>query len=918
VLTSADVAKAAFSLTSTYQAGVALNEPIGMEGPKTTANVVASSERYRTLLEINNAIITHLNRENLLHAVSKILRRVVPFRGAVITLYNPQKDNFRYVAIDSPVSTDHFRVGAEFSRADSISAWVFDNQRAVFRGDIEKEQSYPNDRLVVANGVYSDCIVPLIVGGKSIGTLNVGSGTKNQYSAANVEILQDVANQVALAVSNMTAYEEIAALNTRVENTAARYRTLLEVNNAIITHLSQEELLRSISRLLRSFLPFDGAVIMLYDPKNETFRYYAMETTLSTDLFRTGMEVGRKESMVTSIFDQQRGRIRRDLEKEQQFLNDRHLVEIGIASDCIVPLIIGGKSIGTLGVGSTKKNQYSEADMELLQEVANQVALAVSNMQSYEEIADLNIKIERTAARYRTLLEINNAIITNLTQQSLLHAISEALKPVVAFDRCAITLYQPANDTFRFLAVEGDLHSDHFRAGMEYARSETCVSWVFDHQRPLVRRDLEKEQEYANEHRLVSEGLHSLCVLPLIFQAKCMGTLSLVSRERERYSDEDAEFLQEVANQVALAVSNMRSYQEINELKARLEIENVYLQEEIRTDHNFDEITGNSHALLAVLHKVEQVAPTDSTVLIHGETGTGKELIARAIHDRSARKSRPLVKVNCSAISAGLVESELFGHVKGAFTGALERHIGRFELADGGTIFLDEIGELPLATQVKLLRVLQEREFEAVGSNRPIRVDVRVIAATNRNLQESIRTGDFRSDLFYRLNVFPIDVPPLRERCSDIPQLAMYFLARFAKKFGKDIRSIPRATLDRLSSYSWPGNIRELQNLIERAAILSRSSVLELAPDVIPELPCSKPADIAEKSAGTLQPASADPAAPPTLEALDRAHIIAVLNQTGGVVEGPRGAAKLLGLHPNTLRHRIQKMGLKRTPYHES
>ena len=394
--------------------------------------------------------------------------------------------------------------------------------------------------------------------------------------------------------------------------------------------------------------------------------------------------------------------------------------------------------------------------MELLQEVANQIALAVANMQSNEEIADLNIKIERTAARYRTLLEINNAIITNLTQQALLHAISEALSPVVAFDRCAITLYQPANDTFRFLAVEGDLPSDYFRAGMETARNETCISWVYDHQRPLLRRDLEKEHEYPNEQRLVSEGLHSLCVLPLMFQAKCIGTLSLVSRERDRYSAEDAEFLQEVANQVALAVSNMRSYQEINELKARLEIENVYLQEEIRTDHDFDEITGNSPALLAVLRKVEQVAPTDSTVLIHGETGTGKELIARAIHDRSARKGRPLVKVNCSAISAGLVESELFGHVKGAFTGALDRHIGRFELADGGTIFLDEIGELPLATQVKLLRVLQEREFEAVGSNRPVRVDVRVIAATNRNLQESIRAGDFRSDLFYRLNVFPI------------------------------------------------------------------------------------------------------------------------------------------------------------------
>jgi formate hydrogenlyase transcriptional activator len=305
-------------------------------------------------------------------------------------------------------------------------------------------------------------------------------------------------------------------------------------------------------------------------------------------------------------------------------------------------------------------------------------------------------------------------------------------------------------------------------------------------------------------------------------------------------------------------------------------------------------------------------------VLIYGETGTGKELIARAIHDRSARKSRPLVKVNCSAISAGLVESELFGHIKGAFTGALERHIGRFELADGGTIFLDEIGDLRLGTQVKLLRVLQEREFEPVGSSRPVCVDVRVIAATNRNLQESIRAGTFRSDLYYRLNVFPIDVPPLRERRSDIPQLAMFFLARFSKKLGKDIQGMPRVTVDRLIGYSWPGNVRELQNVIERAVILSRSSVLEVEPDLVPVLTSADSSGICDGSSVPVQ--SPDQATPTldTLEELERAHIIAVLNQPGGVVEGQRGAARILGLHPNTLRHRMQKFGLRRNAYHAS
>ena len=272
----------------------------------------------------------------------------------------------------------------------------------------------------------------------------------------------------------------------------------------------------------------------------------------------------------------------------------------------------------------------------------------------------------------------------------------------------------------------------------------------------------------------------------------------------------------------------MQSYEEIAALKARLEKENLYLQEEIRTEHNFEEVVGGSPALLAVLRKLEQVAPTDSTVLISGETGTGKELIARAIHGRSPRKNRPLVKVNCSAISAGLVESELFGHVKGAFTGAIERRIGRFELADGGTIFLDEVGELPLETQVKLLRVLQEHEFEPVGSSRPLRVDVRVIAATNRRLKEAVAAGGFRSDLFYRLNVFPLEVPPLRDRRSDIPQLAMFFLSHYAKKLGKHMEGISQDAMDQLAGYAWPGNVRELQNVIERAVILARAPMLEV------------------------------------------------------------------------------------------
>ncbi|MGD0443872.1 MAG: sigma 54-interacting transcriptional regulator [Edaphobacter sp.] len=527
--------------------------------------------------------------------------------------------------------------------------------------------------------------------------------------------------------------------------------------------------------------------------------------------------------------------------------------------------------------------------------------------------------LRKSEEQNRSLLLINNAIITNLDREALLHSISEALNRVTSFDRCAITLYQPERDTFRFLSVEGELFSDYFRPGVEICRNETCLSWVFDHQQPLLRRDLQIERQYANEYRLAEEGIRSFCAFPLAFRGKCIGTLSLVSREKGRYSEEAAVFLQDVANQITLAILNMESYQEITSLKARLERENLHLREELFTEHNFEEIVGNSPALLRVLHAVGQVAPTDATVLICGETGTGKELVARAIHSRSARNGSALVNVNCSAISAGLVESELFGHVKGAFTGAIERRIGRFELAHGGTLFMDEIGELPLETQAKLLRVLQEQEFEPVGSSRSLRVDVRVIAATNRNLREAVEAGRFRSDLFYRLNVFPVEIPPLRERRSDIPHLVAFYVSRFSKRFGKKVDAVSRESMEHLVNYSWPGNIRELQNIIERAVILSADPILRLDRDLMPAT--QSPKDIETPGAdATDQPhaTAKGPKALLTLDEVERNHILATLQHSSGVVDGPNGAARILNLHPNTLRHRMDKLGIKRSRHRPS
>ena len=409
---------------------------------------------------------------------------------------------------------------------------------------------------------------------------------------------------------------------------------------------------------------------------------------------------------------------------------------------------------------------------------------------------------------------------------------------------------------------------------------------------PMQTNDVLGDERLPNKQWMKDNGLQSFAGYPLVFRGDVLGVIAMFGRRP--LADVECERLATFAHQAATAIKNAQLFTEVEQLTNRLQAENVYLREEIKLDHHFDEIIGESQAMKAVLKKVEQVAPTDSTVLLLGETGTGKELIARAVHDLSPRSARPLVRVNCGAIPANLVESELFGHEKGAFTGALARRIGRFELADGGTIFLDEVGELPLDAQVKLLRVLQEREFERIGSGRSTKVNIRVIAATNRDLSAAVKAGSFRSDLLYRLNVFPIDLPPLRYRPSDIPLFVHSFAGRLSKKFGKRLDQISQQTMDRLMRYAWPGNVRELENVIERAAILSPGPVLQVDEVLF----------------------QADRAAAPdtsrTLEEVERAHIILVLQEVDWVVEGKQGAATRLGLHPNTLRSRMQKLGIKK------
>jgi formate hydrogenlyase transcriptional activator len=501
--------------------------------------------------------------------------------------------------------------------------------------------------------------------------------------------------------------------------------------------------------------------------------------------------------------------------------------------------------------------------------------------------------IDKSAETYRLLLEVNNAIISNLTRESLFHAIAEALRAVVPFDRAV--LYDSDKDLLRTFALEGrDLHGHTHALHKHVSRLGTAVGWAVENRQARLRSNLEQEQRLPGDDILLDGGVRSYLIVPLMVRGRAIGALLLASFTSNRYSSDDVPLVEEVAKQIALAVDNMQAYEEISRLRGQLEAENRYLQEEIKSDYNFEEIVGQSPALKRVFKAIETVAPAGTTVLILGETGTGKELVARALHNLSSRRGKALVKVNCAALPSGLIESELFGHEKGAFTGAVARKIGRFELAHGGTLFLDEIGDLPLELQPKLLRVLQEGEFERVGASDTTTVDVRVITATNRDLERAVGEGRFRPDLYYRLNVFPIQLPPLRERKEDLPLLVRYLAMRYGARLAKRIPAVSRETMDVLEAYPWPGNIRELENVIERAMILSEGAEL----DVSGSLPTRR----GGAGAGVR-----------TLEDIQREYIRLVLEQTGWRVSGRGGAAELLGMKPTTLEARMKKLGIRRT-----
>ncbi len=769
-------------------------------------------------------------------------------------------------------------------------------------------ERFPKDAPLLGMGARGYLGVPLVgATGEVLGHLAVIDTKPMPAESPAITMIQLFADRARVELERLRAEVVLRragrALAVRLDETEGELRrtreqvnALFRIQRAVAGHLERRSLFGDVADALQSVLPAARVLLLVHTDDPSMLAVYAaygddgvkfyegenipVEGTVAGWVATHGtmMLVGRTDD-VAQTFPVSHARLR----------------EEGMGSMVTLPLLTQGRSVGALTLMGKDGGAWDAVSRTLLEEMAASVAVALDNCVAYEHV-------ERLGRELRVLLDVNTAVGRSLQRDSLFRALAASVRAVVPSDRFGIEL-----------PVEGDKLQAHVLSSVDapvlveaLPAAGTACHWVETRRERLVAASREELRErYPVTFAVMArEGMESLCALPLCTADRCIGVLFFMATRRDAFAGLRLGLVEQIASAVAVALDNCLAHEEVERLRDRLAAENVYLQEEIRQEHDFTEIVGRSPAMLAMLSRVETVAPTDATVLILGETGTGKELVARAIHARSPRRGRPLVKVNCAALSAGLVESELFGHVKGAFTGALTDRVGRFELADGGTIFLDEIGELSMETQVKLLRVMQEREFEPVGSSKTRTVDTRVIAATNRNLEQAVAEGKFRADLFYRLNVIPIHVPPLRERPGDVRLLVHQCVARYARDLGKQVDGVSRETMERLESYGWPGNVRELQNLIERAVVLATGPTIRIEPELLPAVAPS--------------PAAAPPSASRrdgdgrSLDVVQREHIEAALAKASWVIEGPNGAAAALGLHPNTLRSRLKKLGVRR------
>ena len=715
-------------------------------------------------------------------------------------------------------------------------------------------------------------------------------------------------------VCKMYEAEPALALGTD----AQRFEAVVRISEAVSACREPEELSRVLAEQLCEVIPFDHLDVLVFKENSKEIEWHVWGK--GPIAFP---DIPIEETSSWHVHSTQEPCYIADWDADGKFPRLKRLVEkcgLKLGSVIRVPLTTAHRRLGTLGISSQNRNAHRSEDVCFLQLLSRGIALAIDDALNLRKSQAAQAEFERQNARLKLLLDLTNQITSSLDLTELLRAVSGSVRQVMECDVVVISLLDSASGNFRIYALDfpnskGLLHE-------EVVTSHTGNTMrAFETLKPVIVDQFDPA-EYGPEASqiVVGEGLKTLCIVPLVNRGRAIGLLVLARKEDNSFSEHDAEFLMEVAGQVAIAIENALAYREISELKDKLAQEKLYLEEEIRSELNFEHIIGSSPALKQVLELVETVALSDSTVLLLGDTGTGKELIARAIHDHSRRKDRTFVKLNCAAIPTGLLESELFGHERGAFTGAISQKIGRLELAHQGTLFLDEVGDIPIEIQPKLLRALQEREFERLGSTQTRKVSVRLVAATNRDLEKMIAAREFRSDLYYRLNVFPIRIPPLRERREDIPLLVRFFVQKLAGRMQKHIETIPAAAMKALTNWDWPGNIRELENFVERAVILTRGKSLEVP---TPELRKSTIASSVRNRNGTQDEISrivretigeigrrTTRSAAKEHDEKARQEIMRVLGETKGRVGGADGAAARMAINRTTLISRIKKFGI--------
>lgn len=676
-----------------------------------------------------------------------------------------------------------------------------------------------------------------------------------------------------------------------------RYRMLLKIPGAVGAQRTVDAVLHSLATLLSNVVSFDDIALLLFDPSGQQLTLRALErggdnpgVDVGTEIRYAGTELGRAiEQQIPAFLAD----IKRELANHPELASRIHRAVSGY----IFPVSTSRTKLGALVFVKHERVEFNAADVELMGSIAAHVAVALENAIAISSVEAYQRDLTRERDRLRLLLEINNHIVTILDIRALFRAASASIRKHFANDFTSFMLFEAHSNRLNVVVLDFP-GSRGFMDEVPMQQVEEEDLERLRARKPRVLTPSDKLPPLIAQ-MLRAESITSVVALPLVGANGPIGAMVLGSRKGNSLSHSDLDLLSQVSNQISLAIDNALAYGRLSASRDHLEDQRIYLESEVSSEYNFDDIVGKSPAFQKVLEQVTIVAPTDSTVLLHGETGTGKELIARAIHNLSSRRQRTFVRLNCAAIPSGLLESELFGHEKGAFTGALMQKKGRFELADRGSLFLDEIGDINVELQPKLLRAVQEQEFERLGSTKTIQVDVRMIAASHRDLPEMIRQGSFREDLFYRLSVFPIEIPPLRERREDIPLLVNYFVSKLAKRMRKQINSVSTQAMEVLTNSPWKGNVRELANFLERAVILSQGEQLEVP---IAELHGSRN--------NIPTPAS-------TFHDAERKVILDALEAASGQISGRGGAAERLGLKRTTLQNKMRRLGINKGDYQQ-